>query len=108
MILEKESFLYVNNKLNLPTSSSSSSSFSFSSSSNFSIFSLLTSPALSSSEKIGKIIDTLLKQRDKFPMQKDVNSVIYAVLSHLNPKICRSSNLTHNNDTCFLLNDTFS
>jgi hypothetical protein len=80
LILEKESFLQVNNKVNLPSSSSSSSSFS----SSFNIFPL-TSTTLSSYLHNAKIIDydenkedaidRLLKLRDKVPMQKDANSV---------------------------------
>jgi hypothetical protein len=100
MILENKSFLQVNNKLNL-SSYSSSSQNSFSS---FSIFYPLTSASLSS-QNIDKIIDLdnniedardrLLKLRETVLMQKDSNSIIYAVLSQLNLHRWGGNTLAH-------------
>jgi hypothetical protein len=39
-------------------------------------------------------------------MEKDVNSVIYAVLSQLNPKRLEWDNIKHTNDPYLFLNDS--
>jgi hypothetical protein len=49
-------------------------------------------------------IDRLLKVRDKVSMHQDKNSIIYAVLSQLNPKRWGGDTLAHSYDPFNLLN----
>jgi hypothetical protein len=126
-----ENFVRVNNQLNLPSSSSSLSSNS-SSSSSFSLFSSSSSKYSNYSTKLAMFpslksaalayslesdlrfnvdgnnedaIDRLLKVRDNVPMHCDKNSIIYAVLSQLNPKRWGGKTLAYTYDPYNLLNN---
>jgi hypothetical protein len=115
------SSLYSSSSSNSSSSSSSNSSSSSSSSKssnysiNFIISTPLTSAALAYSLQANLIIDVdnnnedaidrLLKVRDKVPMYKDNNSIIYAVLSQLNPLKWGGDTLAHTYDTYYLLNN---
>jgi hypothetical protein len=49
--------------------------------------------------------DRLLKVRDNVPMNRDKNSIIYVVLSQLNPKMWEGETLVHTYDVYNLLNN---
>jgi hypothetical protein len=134
-IIENSNLVEVNNKLNISSfsgssssssgssssfspSSSSSSSFisSFGFSSDFIPFNSLKSSDLRSSPGVSAVvdldsnnedaIDRLLKIRDNIPMHRDENSVMYALLSQINPQIYGNRTLAQTLDSYFILRDT--
>jgi hypothetical protein len=50
-------------------------------------------------------IDRLLKIRDNIPMHRDENSVIYALLSQINPQRYGDRTLAQTPDPYFIMND---
>jgi hypothetical protein len=102
-IIEKSNLVEVHNKLNISSSSSSSSSSSFSFSSDFIPFTSLKFSDVDSNNEVA--IDRLLKIIDNIPMHRDNNSVIYALLSQMNPQRCGHRTLTQSLDSYFILRD---
>jgi hypothetical protein len=51
------------------------------------------------------VMDRLLKLRDNIPMHKDENSVIYALLSQINPERYGGEVFAQNHDPHFIMND---
>jgi hypothetical protein len=108
IILEKESFLQVNNKLYLLVLLLTILLILF-------FLLLYQSSALDYSENTQIIIDfdrnkedmidTLLKLRDNVLMEKDVNSVMYELLSQINPQRYENKTLMHTYDPYYFLND---
>jgi hypothetical protein len=119
-IIENSNLVEVNNKLNISSSSSSSSRFSsiysLGFSYNFIPFTSLKSCDLCHSAGVLTVIDVdsnnedtidrLLKIRDNIPIQKDNNSVIYALLSQINPLKYGSRTLAQTLDSYFILKDS--